>query len=126
MLHKIVGCFPVGAWQEASKDLHDLLDLLADHKVARLGLAKGREASENEHAQMLSGYRRTLSTTAAGANSGCLLGRLAKVGEAHRGAARSRAWALREEERLQKEKRAHWRAHVQGRGMILCELQSLF
>ena len=104
----------MGAWQEASKDLHDLLDLLADHKVAALGLARGQE---NERAQILSGYRRTLSTTAARANSGCLLGRLGKVGEAHRGAARRRAWALREEERLQEERRAHWRAHVQGRGV---------
>ena len=34
--------------------------------------------------QILSGYRRTLSTTAARATSGCLLGRLAKVGEANR------------------------------------------
>ena len=59
----------VGAWQEASKDLHDLLDLLADHKVAVLGLARGREATENERAQILSGYRRTLSTMAARANS---------------------------------------------------------
>ena len=73
----------MGAWQEASKDLHNLLDVLADHKVAALGLARGREATENERAQILSGYRRTLSTTAARANSGCLLGRLAKVGEAH-------------------------------------------
>ena len=72
----------VGAWQEASKDLHALLDLLADHKVAALGLGRGREATKNERAQMLSGYRRTLSKTAARANSGCLLGRLAKVGEA--------------------------------------------
>ena len=85
----------IGAWQEGSKDLHDLLDLLADHKVAVLGLARGREASEIERAQILSGYRRTLSTTAASASSGCLLGRLAKVGEAHRGAARRRTWALR-------------------------------
>ena len=108
----------IGAWQEGSKDLHDLLDLLADHKVAVLGLARGREATENERAQILSGYRRTLSTTAARANSGCLLGRLAKVGEAHRGAARRRAWALREEERLQEERRAHWRAHIQGRGVM--------
>ena len=35
-----------------------------------------------------------------------------------RGAARRRAWALREEERLQEERRAHWRAHIQGRGVM--------
>ena len=95
-------------------DLHTLLDALADTKVHLLGLARGREASERERAQILSGYRRTLSTTAARASSGCLLGRLAKVGEVHRAAAKRRAWAKREGERLEEERRAHWRAHVQG------------
>ena len=108
----------MGAWQEGSKDLHSLLDILADHKVAVLGLARGREASDQERAQILSGYRRTLSTTAARATSGCLLGRLAKVGEANRAAAKRRAWAKRESERLEEERRAHWRAHVQGRGVM--------
>ena len=108
----------MGAWQEGSKDLHSLLDTLADHKVQVLGLARGREASERERAQIVSGYRRTLSTTAARASSGCLLGRLAKVGEAHRAAAKRRAWAKREGERLEEERRAHWRAHVQGRGVM--------
>ena len=108
----------MGAWQEGSKDLHSLLDTLADHKVAVLGLARGREASEQERAQILSGYRRTLSTTAARATSGCLLGRLAKVGESNRAAAKRRAWAKREGESLEEERRAHWRAHVQGRGVM--------
>ena len=88
----------MGAWQEGSKDVHDLLETLADNKVAVLGLARGREASDHERAQILSGYSRTLSTTVARASPGCLLGRLAKVGEAHRVAARRWAWALREGE----------------------------
>ena len=106
----------MGAWQEASKDLHDLLDLLADHKVAALDLARGREASENELAQMLSGYRRTLSTAAARANSGCLLG------------GKEEGVGVKGEERLQKEKRAHWRAHILAEESLymLCDLQSLF
>ena len=36
----------MGAWQEGSKDVHDLLETLADNKVAVLGLARGREASD--------------------------------------------------------------------------------
>ena len=32
----------MGAWQEGSKDLHELLEVLADNKVAVLGLARGR------------------------------------------------------------------------------------
>ena len=82
------------------------------------GLARGREATERERAMILSCYRRTLSTTAARASSGCLLGRLAKVGESHRVAAKRRAWAKREGERLEEERRAHWRAHVQGKGVM--------
>ena len=73
--------------------------------------------TEWERAMILSGYRRVLSTTAARASSGCLLGRLARVGEGHRAAARRRAWAKREGERLEDERRAHWRAHIQGRGV---------
>ena len=108
----------MGAWQEGSKDLHGLLDLLADAKVQPLGLARGREATEWERAMILSGYRRVLSTAAARASSGCLLGRLARVGEGHRAAARRRAWAKREGERLEDERRAHWRAHIQGRSVM--------
>jgi hypothetical protein len=108
----------MGSWQEGSKDLHGLLDILADSKVQVLGLARGREATERERAMILSGYRRILSTTAARASSGCLLGRLARVGEAHRAAAKRRAWAKMEGERLEEERRAHWRAHVQGRGVM--------
>ena len=33
-------------------------------------------------------------------------------------AARRRAWAKREGERLEEERRAHWQAHVQGRGVM--------
>ena len=108
----------MGAWQEGSKDIHALLDLLAEAKVRSLGLARGREATEWERAMILSCYRRTLSTTAARASSGSLLGRLAKVGGGHRAAARRRAWAKREGERLEEERRAHWRAHIQGRGVM--------
>ena len=108
----------VGAFQEGSRDLHNLIEMLADNKAAVIGLQRGREASDHERSQILSGYRRTLSTTSARASSGCLLGRIAKVGEGQRAAAKRRAWALKEAERHQEERRAHWRAHVQGRGAI--------
>ena len=108
----------VGAFQEGSRDLHKLLELLADNKASVLGLSRGREASDNERAQILSGYRRTLSTSSARASSGCLLGRIEKVGESHRMAAKRRAWALKESDRHRQERKSHWTAHVQGRGVI--------
>jgi hypothetical protein len=43
--------------------------------------------------------RRELSLTGAKAYSACLLGRVARVGEEHRQAARRRAWIKREGER---------------------------
>ena len=36
----------VGAFQEASKDVHSLLDVLADTKVKAMGLARGREGTD--------------------------------------------------------------------------------
>ena len=106
----------VGAFQEGSKDLHTLLDLLADSKLRAMGLARGREGTEQERAIILSGLRRRLSMAAAKANSACLLDRSWRVGEHHRQAAKRRAWAKREEERIQEERRAYWHACVRGRG----------
>ena len=108
----------MGAWQEESKDLHGLLDLLAGAKVSWLGLARGREGTEWEKVMILSGYCRILSNTAARALSSSLLGRLARIGEGHRAAAHRRAWAKQEGERLEEERKAYWRAHVQSRGVM--------
>ena len=106
----------VGAFQEASKDIHTLLDNLADSKIRALGLVRGREGSEQERAIILAGFRRQLSMTAAKANSACLLERVTKVGEEYRQAAKRRAWTKSEEERMQLERKAHWHAFVRGRG----------
>ena len=70
----------VGAFQEASKDVHSLLDVLADTKVKAMGLARGREGTDQERAAILSGFRRQLSMTAAKAYSACLLDRVNRMG----------------------------------------------
>ena len=44
---------------------------------------------------------------------------LAKVGEAHRAAAKRRAWAKREGERLEEERRAHCTGEHTCRGEVL-------
>ena len=43
---------------------------------------------------------------------------MARVGEAYRMKAKRRAWAKREGERLEEERRAHWRAHVRVQGAL--------
>ena len=84
-------------------------------KVNAMGLARGREGSEQERATILAGLRRNLSMAAAKSNSACLLDRVSRVGEEHRQAPKRRAWAKGEEERMQEERRAYWHAHVRGK-----------
>ena len=107
----------VGAFQEGSNDLHALLGTLADSQLRAKGLARGREGTDQERSIILAGLRRALSMAAAKAYSTCLLDRVSRVGEEHRQAARRRAWVKREEERMQKERRAFWHANVRARGL---------
>ena len=106
----------IGAFQEASKDLHTLLETLAESKLRSRGLARGREGTEQERAIILAGFRRELSMAGAKANSACLLERVTKLGEDQRQAAKRRAWTKSEEERMEQERKAHWHAYVRGRG----------
>ena len=111
-------CLVMGAFQEGSKDLHALLEVLADSKLKMKGLARGREGSEWERSSIMTDLRRELSLAGAKAYSACLLGRVARVGEEHRQAARRRAWVKREDERREDESRAHWVANVQRMGFF--------
>ena len=111
-------CLVVGSFQEASKDVHCLIDWLADTKLESIGLARGREGSEHEKSLIIMHLRRELSLAAAKAQSACLLGRLAQMGEGHRLAAKRRAWTKREEERRQEAAKAHWLANVRGKGIF--------
>ena len=107
----------MGAFQEGSKDLHSLLDTLAESQLKARGLARGREGTDQEKSIILAGLRRVLSMAAAKAYSSCLLDRVSRVGEEHRQAARRRAWVRREEERILEERRAFWHASVRARGV---------
>ena len=53
-------CLVMGTFQEGSKDLHSLLEILADHKLRARGLARGREGTERKRAVILSDFRREL------------------------------------------------------------------
>ena len=112
-------CLVVGSFQEGSKDLHHLLDHIADSKMRALGLARGRDSTDHERSIFLMNLRRELSTAAAKANSACLLGRLSKIGEGHRQAAKRRVWVRREQEMREEANRAHWLANTRGRGIII-------
>ena len=73
-----------GWWGLSSKDLHHLLECLADYKLKASGLAQGREGDEWERSLILHEFRRELSLVAAKAVSACLLGKVSKLGDGHR------------------------------------------
>ena len=72
-----------------------------------MGLARGREGTEHERSLIIMNLRRELSTAGAKAQSACLLGRVARLGEGHRLAAKRRVWVRREEEIREEASRAH-------------------
>ena len=71
----------VGAWGEGSRDLHSLLDTLADYRLRAVGLARGRVGSDSDRGQILSQFRRVLSTTAVRSQSLTLVLRLQVMGD---------------------------------------------
>ena len=111
-------CLVMGSFQEGSKDLHALLENLADCKLRTMGLARGREGTERERSIFLTGLRRELSTVGAKAQSSCLLGRVARVGEGYRAAAKRREWVRRENDKREDAMKAHWIANVRERGVF--------
>ena len=58
------------AFQEGSKNLHSLLDTLAESQLK----ARGRDSTNHEKSIILAGLRRALSMAAAKAYCFCLLG----------------------------------------------------
>ena len=81
-------------------------------------MARGRKGTEQERSVILMNLRRELSTAGARSQSACLLGRVARMGEGHRLAAKRRQWVMREDELRQETNRAHWLANIRGRGII--------
>ena len=108
----------VGAFGEASEDIHDLINIISKSRLCAQGLALGREGSEAELGVITGQVRRTLSTTAVRAQAACLLSRLGVLGEGHVMASRRRQWARREEVRMRDERRAQWVAQVRQRGVV--------
>ena len=108
----------VGAFGEASEDLHTLVQKLAESKVASMGLRRGREGCEEELGIVVGQIRRSLSTTFVRAQSQCLLSRLNCVGHGYTEAAKRRKWVAVEEEKMRRDRLAQWIGHVRGRNLI--------
>ena len=108
----------VGPWGNGSKDLHSLVRVLAESRVAAWERARGRVASDWELGLAMGQIRRALSLDFIRAQSLCLLSRLCHLGEGARGAVARRQQAGREEEARRREQQAHYQAHIRGRGIL--------
>ena len=106
----------VGAFGKWSEDLHSIVETLA--RVNSMGLASGRNGTEAEKGIIVGQIRRMLSTTNKRAQAQCLLSRLSSVGEGVGQAAKRRQWAVREEEKMRRERLAQWVGRVRGRNII--------
>ena len=112
---KLLG-YVIGAFGEASQDVHALVDQLAASRLQYLALSSGYNSSSKEKSQIVGQIRRRLSVAFVKANSLCTLSRISNVGPGSRGAAKRREWALREEEMMRKERRSNWTAFIRGGG----------
>ena len=102
----------LGAWGEASEDVHllvkDLAVSRAKHQQQLEGRWRWNKRSEEAEVAMLTGQvRRLLSLEAVRSQARCLLDRVRSLGDGAAAAARRRQWAEKEEERLGRERQAH-------------------
>ena len=107
----------IGPWGNGSKDLHDLVRVLAESRVAARGRQRGYEASDHELGVVTGEIRRALSLEFVKAHALCLSTRLSYLGEGAQAAADRRSRAAREEEERRRVEVAHFWAHVRGRGV---------
>ena len=107
----------VGPWGDVSKDMHQLIKVLAENKLAAKARSLGREMSENELGVITTQIRKYLATAFIRAQSLCLLNRLCFLGEGAKEAAGRRDLARRLELGRRRERQAHFAAHIRGRGL---------
>ena len=70
----------MGAFGEASEDVHTLIETLAESRVQFLGLQRGKQGTEAEIGATKGQIRRMLSVTSVRAVAQCLLKRMSYVG----------------------------------------------
>ena len=107
-------CLVFGAWGEANEGVHQLVQCLAESRIASLGLQRGRPCSEEELGLCVGQIRRRLSMVAIKAQVNCLLSKLHQIGPGSKQLAQKRVWALKEDQRMSSERRAQWMRRVEG------------
>ena len=103
-----------GAWGESSEGVHQLVQTLAESRLKFQGLQRGRPGSEQELGQIVGQDRRRISLAAVKAQVDCLLSKMHQVGPGNTQLAKRRVWAVREDERMTRERGAQWLRRVEG------------
>ena len=105
-------CF--GAWGEGSKQVHQLVQTLAESRLKFQGLQLGRPGSDQELGVLVGQVRRRLSLVAIQAQVECLLSKLHQVGPGNVQLAKRRTWAILEDQRMTQERSAQWMRRIEG------------
>ena len=109
-------CLVAGAWDDCSKDLHQLVQICAESKVDHLCRSTGRPELEGQLSVIVSPYGRLLSTCIVRAQAQCLISRVGVISPQAREAAQRREAVGRMERQLREDMRAKWMAGLRGPG----------
>ena len=103
---------------EVSNDLNNLMDKMAESRVALVARRDGRELSDQEKGMVVGQLRRQLSTTSVRAASNCLLDRMHQCGQGAQMAAKRREGSAWMEEVMKKEREVQWLAKIRGGQLV--------
>ena len=108
----------VGRFNEVSNDLNNLLDKMAESRVALVARRDGRELSDAEKGVVVGQLRRQLSTASVRAASNCLLDRMHQCGQGAQIATKRREGSAWMEEVIKKKREVQWMAKLRGGQLV--------
>ena len=106
-----------GNFNEASQQVHDLIRIMAESRLASQGLPKGVQGRRESLDQITGQLRRVIRVTVARATAESLLSRTDQIGGQNRAANKRWQWARREDGRMRNEQIANWILVRKGESM---------
>ena len=103
-----------GAWAEGSEGVHHLIQVLAKARVDHLGLNIGHQKGSSELGIIVGQIRRRISLCVIKAQVDCLISKLHQFESGSSAKNSRRQWAIREDERMARERNAQWLRRVEG------------
>ena len=105
----------MGRWGEGSRDLHNLVQGLAEARALHLARLNGVPTTSGTLATIIGSYRRILSCAFVRSQESCLLARMGHLDGGARDAAARQQVAVRQEQLARDEASAYFAAYVRGR-----------